>query len=850
MTKVLLTIRSLLAAVIWIALCPPGAAATTPVTPEKPAENLYLQLGKVGLDLSRIYQVRGASLSRGAIQISLEDGTIGFTQDVMGRITGAFFEGEGEILLAPPNQVERRSMSLFTGMAILEERFATAYFRFNDETAAELKSDLRETENGQEFVDRWGETAKNLAGGDAMRLLLTFSRMLPTNGGSWEAGVGITSGAKPDRFLHARLQGTKLGVFDVYFDSTSGEQVLAGQARTAETGEAYYDIWTSFSPTQTTARQSQREHAAQEEGASAHDDRVALKQFAITTEVLPPKEIRARAVVHCEVREGGARALLFELSRFLQIESVALDDKPVEFIHNPALEGSQLARRGNDVVAVIMPEFLKTGQKFDLIFVYAGEVLAEAGSGLLYVGARGTWYPNRGLEMAAFDLQFSYPQGWTLIATGKEAPFATRSIATTSGQQTSRWISDRLIPVAGFNLGKYREAITKAGEVEVETYATQSVERDFPRPPIQVIEPMRPNPTQHAPKLLVPTQPTPALNEVTVGEAAAHAVQYFSDRFGPFPYSHLALTQMPGRESQGWPGLIFLSSYAFLDRQGRELLHYPPPRMLLMESVPAHETAHQWWGDLIPWASYRDQWYSEALANYCALMMVQEKNPEGFRQVMDMYRRQLLEKNSDGVAPMDAGPVTLGTRLLSSRFPGGYETISYGRGAWLFHMLRTMLNDAARQEGKSGGMGADEAFVGALRKVRQRYEGRMISTRELLDVFAEDLPPALRYEGKKSLDWFRDGWINGTSLPSLELKGVKFTAKGSSSIVSGTILQKDAPLDLITSVPVYAVLGGKQLVLLGRVLADGEESSFRLSAPAGTHKIVLDPYETVLTRPK
>ena len=66
----------------------------------------------------------------------------------------------------------------------------------------------------------------------------------------------------------------------------------------------------------------------------------------------------------------------------------------------------------------------------------------------------------------------------------------------------------------------------------------------------------------------------------------------------------------------------------------------------------------------------------------------------------------------------------------------------------------------------------------ALRKVRQRYEGKSISTSELMDVFAEDLPPALRYEGKKSLDWFLDGWINGTSLPRLELKAVKFTAEG------------------------------------------------------------------------
>ena len=38
--------------------------------------------------------------------------------------------------------------------------------------------------------------------------------------------------------------------------------------------------------------------------------------------------------------------LWFELSRFLQMESVTLDGEPVEFIHNPAVEGTQLSRRG------------------------------------------------------------------------------------------------------------------------------------------------------------------------------------------------------------------------------------------------------------------------------------------------------------------------------------------------------------------------------------------------------------------------------------------------------------------------------------------------------------------------
>src|SRR5216684_1176000 len=118
---------------------PPGSAQATPARQPGPAESLYLQLSSIGLDPGRVFKVRGASLDRSAIHITLEDGTIAFTKDVLGRITGAFFEGDAEVLLAPPTDVERKSLSLFTGMAILEERFSTAYFRFNDNTAQELQ---------------------------------------------------------------------------------------------------------------------------------------------------------------------------------------------------------------------------------------------------------------------------------------------------------------------------------------------------------------------------------------------------------------------------------------------------------------------------------------------------------------------------------------------------------------------------------------------------------------------------------------------------------------------------------------------------------------------------------------
>lgn len=872
MTKVLLTRCK---TVITLAICltvllrspAHGAQATPQERRPGPAESLYLQLSGVGLDPTRVFKVRDAALDRSAIHITLEDGTIAFTKDVLGRITGAFFEGYGELLLAPPNDVERKSMSLFTGMAILEERFSTAYFRFNDNSASELQPGLRAPEDAQEFVRRWDQTARNLAQTDAMRLLASFSGMLPVADSKDTAAPGATD--PEDRMLHARLQGNKLGVFDLFYDSTAGEQIEAGQRRNGNDGTLYYDIWTSFSIDRAGHRQPVPRETVQAVPVEteSRDDPILIHSYVIDAHVKPPKQLDAEVELQFDAVRGGSRFLKFELSRFLQIQSVVADGKPVEFIQNPALEGTRLARSGNDLVAVILPEPARKGQKISLRFVYGGEVLAEAGKGLLYVGARGTWYPNRGMAMADFDLTFHYPPGWTLLATGKPQPLSRAStqsspttLSSTGDEQTARWVSERPIPVAGFNLGKYVRGAAQAGDVTVETYATSGVERDFPKAPPATIQSVAPPaapegiaPAPIIPRIsIVPSAPSPARSATAVAESTARAIRYYADRFGPFPYSQVALTQLPGQESQGWPGLIFLSSYAFLTPQERDEFHFSPVQTLIQQLVPAHEAAHQWWGDLITWATYRDQWFSEGLANYCSLMMLQEKNPAGFRMVMDKYRQDLADKNKDGDFLRDAGPVTLGNRLLSSHFPEGYEAISYGRGTWLFHMLRSMLKDAAEVDTKKDGRQkqAEEPFVRSLRKLRERYAGKAISTHELLEVFAEDLPPSLRYDGKASLDWFMKGWVNGVSLPRLELQAVKFAPKANAIGVSGVIKQKNAPDDLVTSVPVYAVVSGKTPVLVGRVFADGAETSFHISAPLGTHKLVLDPNGTILTGSK
>ncbi|HST09883.1 MAG TPA: M1 family aminopeptidase, partial [Terriglobales bacterium] len=456
-----------------------------------------------------------------------------------------------------------------------------------------------------------------------------------------------------------------------------------------------------------------------------------------------------------------------------------------------------------------------------------------------------------------FDLEFRYPPGWTLVATGKRvADTDQRATLPDDGSETqiAQWVTERPVTLAGFNLGRYEMATATAGGVTVKAYAARAMEKAFPRPSATVATP----PNMRDPRMNIdpiahqPIVPSPARNAQAVADSGAQAVEFYSRRFGPYPYGSLELTQMPGRTSQGWPGLVFLSSFAFLTHDEAEDLSGSSLESALAGLALPHETAHQWWGDLVGWRTYRDQWIVEALANYCALMTLEKDRPGDVRSILERYRDELTNTNKNGEALRDAGPVTLGMRLSSSHFPNGYEAISYGRGTWLFHMLRNMLLETESKRASSlerSSFDPDEPFVRVLRKVRERYAGKPISTRELFAVFEEDLPKPLWYEGHKSLDWFVRSWVEGTSLPRFSLRNVKYDKKGAGSEVTGTILQRETPQDYVSAVPVYAVSTDKK-TFLGVVLADGPETTFRLTAPSDTRKVVLDPYQTLLSAPK
>ena len=784
------------------------------------ATTLYRELSTVQLDPDRVFRVRDISVEVHEIHLTFTDGVIAFAKPVNGEVTAAYFQGEGDALVRPPDLVERESLALFTGNAILEEKFTAAFFRFRGGEMAGLAERLRVPVAATEVLARGEGVVQSLGAMDALALL--------------DDALNRPQQTKQTGYFHARVQGAHFGNFDINFDADVPEQITIGRVN-LESGKELYDIWTRFASRSTPPAR----------------EPVEISDYGIRAQFFPPTDLAGEVSFFLRPRVAGVRCVIFELARNLKIRSVTLGrgegdvfpypssvrpisflpPRRLEFIQNESLEGTELARRGNDVAAVIFPEALPMNAMTELNFTYEGPVLSDAGNGLVYVGARGTWYPSRGPAMANFDMDFMYPKPWSLVASGEH--LADDSVLD---KQESHWRSEGPVPVAGFNVGRYQTVTGKTGETAIDVYAARGVEN---LPPEAAADDKK---KRTQPRGALGADPTRNLGRVA--EDAARDVQSLERRLGPFPFHNLEITQMPGQISQGWPGLIYLSSYAFLSSAERAARPGSYDDLLYDRLMLAHEIAHQWWGDGVMWEGPRDAWLIEALANYSALESLQEKNPPDMQVALDFYRASLTRTNKDGKPLADAGPVTLGFRLSSSKFPTGYEEVAYGRGTWLIHMLREMMRDRGTPD-------PDARFHAALKQILKERRGKGMSNKDVQQIFEAHLPPAVKYEGSASLDWFFDGWVNGTALPEFSIKSAKVAKfKNGSRAYYGTITESGAPERLVTYVPIYTESPEAESppTYLGSVFVDEAEVNFSFPAPPGSGKLLLDPYRAVLRK--
>jgi aminopeptidase N len=155
-------------------------------------------------------------------------------------------------------------------------------------------------------------------------------------------------------------------------------------------------------------------------------------------------------------------------------------------------------------------------------------------------------------------------------------------------------------------------------------------------------------------------------------------------------------------------------------------------------SVVVHELAHQWFGNLVTCASWRDIWLNEGFATYAQYLAYNRySGTASGRQYMASLHADVMKEPGGSVYVDDT---TSSDRIFNGR-------LSYSKAAAVIHMLRYSMGDVA--------------FDTLLHRWLRRYAWGNANTTQL-QLLAEEVA------GKRYYTFFRQ-WIYGTGYPVAEL---------------------------------------------------------------------------------
>ncbi len=160
----------------------------------------------------------------------------------------------------------------------------------------------------------------------------------------------------------------------------------------------------------------------------------------------------------------------------------------------------------------------------------------------------------------------------------------------------------------------------------------------------------------------------------------------------PYPWDkldHIAVTKGAYGAVEN-PGLITYQPFILLAKPGRDT----PERQHQMRATMAHELAHQWFGNLVTQASWKDVWLSEGFATWLGTKTVDLEYPPFERTLADNFRlRGIAVSRADASWPV--------RRSISSREEAKtvYNGLVYSKGAAVLDNLELWLGAARMQRG-------------------------------------------------------------------------------------------------------------------------------------------------------
>lgn len=231
-------------------------------------------------------------------------------------------------------------------------------------------------------------------------------------------------------------------------------------------------------------------------------------------------------------------------------------------------------------------------------------------------------------------------------------------------------------------------------------------------------------------------------------KTAGQYLDFYQKKFGPYPFPQFVIAENFFPTGYGYPGWTLL---------GSSVIRLP----FIVHTSLVHELAHCWWGNGVRPDRSQGNW-SEGLATYVADYLVRERSSPAEARG---YRLKILR---DYATLADGGGAL---RDFQSRFDRRSQVIGYGKGAMVFHMIRTRIGD--------------QAFWAGLREAARRYMFATASWEDLLHCFADQGFPTL-------VEDFRP-WLVRKDIPELAFAQVKLTADKTVWTVKGFVEQRGKP---------------------------------------------------------
>ncbi|MBM3306194.1 MAG: hypothetical protein FJY79_09700, partial [Candidatus Aminicenantes bacterium] len=225
----------------------------------------------------------------------------------------------------------------------------------------------------------------------------------------------------------------------------------------------------------------------------------------------------------------------------------------------------------------------------------------------------------------------------------------------------------------------------------------------------------------------------------------------------------------------------------------------------------AHEIAHQWWGQGVSFATYRDQWLSEGLSQFAAASYLRDRyGDRAFASILKKFSRWTEKKSL-------RGPILMGSRLSYFDFDA-YQAIVYNKSALALFMLQDLLGEGVFRSGL-------QAFF-------EKYRHRPARTAS----FIAEMEAA----SGRDLKAFFNGWFSSHELPDVRTSWTE-TAVPAGARLAVRVTQLKGPFVF----PLWIEWTSGPQTFRNMVIVERGSQEFVLTLPAKPDKVRINPLKAV-----